>query len=143
MIDWIKGLTPTHWLWIIAPIVALVMTSIAHSFGWPTVSTVGKTWGRTVNTIPFLGGCLIGHYWAPLTNPITNAFGYALPFLAAYVIYDLVWNLSGQIVDTPWERAVRYPLFPVVIGTVVGALFWAQHASDGITLLPRWPFLRF
>lgn len=116
----------TTMLIVVVFVIVLFWTGIAQKYGDPTVSMeMRDNFGWTWNTAPFIAGVLASHWWVSLKNPLKRAFVWTLPFLGAYLAYDLVWFFA----DLP-DGWYRWPAIPPVVGYVVGALFWGQSKGS-------------
>jgi len=116
----------TGWIILVIFLSLLGYTAIAQKHGQPTISMQMRDWAWKWNSIAMLTGVLIGHWFVSIQNPLSHAFGFTMPFFAAYLVFDLVWHYKDYS-----QNWYRWPIIPCLIGIVVGAAFWGQGSPWG------------
>lgn len=120
------GLTFSQWFVIAVFVAVIFYTAVAQKMGQPTVSMTLRDGGWRINTIPFIFGLLVGHWFFPRQSTWVSGWGYAIPALLALVIYDVLWNWKKGAE----RRWFRFPGWWFLLGLPVGIWLWAQRSGD-------------
>ena len=104
----------------------LIYTSIAQkTLHQHTVSKTLRDWAWKYNTIGWVAGFLIGHWFFPRQTVVATAWGFGIPLLVALVGWDVYWNLKVKV-----RKWYRLPGIYVVLGIVTGIILWSQGSKD-------------
>lgn len=115
----------TKTILIITFIFLIVYDAIVDILKQPTESQVLLAWGWQFNALPLTAGILIGHWFFPhKSSTLGSIVGLVLPFIAAALIWDLIWNLKFG-----GEAWFRYPGFYALLGIPIGSYLWSQFSS--------------
>lgn len=113
---------------IIVSIFVLVLTYTAFAqkvFDSPTVSKTLRDWAWKYNSIGWLAGFLIGHWFFPRQEVKATAWGgFGIPLAITLAAWDLYWNLGGH--PRTWYR---WPGWYVLIGISTGVVLWSQGSK--------------
>lgn len=114
---------------IIATFVLLIAYDvIAGKINQPTESMVLREWGWRWNTVPFLAGFLIGHWFFPRREVDVSGWMWVLPILGGLIVFDILWGRFGRN-SRPW---FRFPGWYVLLGIPVGMFLWGQASVESV-----------
>lgn len=122
-------MTITGYFLIAITILTVVLDIVLPPNGQPTESQVLRDWAWRWNTIPFIAGFLIGHWFGNRYTVSYSAWGYALGFIVAELLTDVavrLWAGPYELRDHPLWRWFRHPLFHALAGIPIGMFLWGQ-----------------
>lgn len=119
----------TQMLILMITAILLIYDVYAMPLGQPTESMVFREWAWKANTVPFIWGFLMGHWFMPRQHVSTSGWMYALPIMVSLIVYDVLYNHYGGT-----RRWFRYPIWFVLFGIPVGAYLWGQGSAES----PLW-----
>ena len=108
-------------------ILLVVYDAIVGKIHQPSESTLIRQYGWQYNTIPFILGYCIGHWFFPRQHQLVPlAWGNGLPIILLLVIFDWYWNKYQHGTQT-W---FRYPGWYILLGIPAGSLLWGAINSN-------------
>lgn len=122
-------MTITGYILIVSFLALLVLDAFLPKNGQPTESQLLKDWGWRWNTIPWIAGFLVGHWFGSRYTVSYSAWGYGLGVLMAELAVDVVirvWVGPYDLRDHPTWRWFRYPLFHSLYAIPIGMFLWGQ-----------------